>query len=304
MLNILKLIRWKNLLLIALVQLLIKYALFEPFGVTITLNSFGISVLILATLCLAAAGNIINDIYDVETDLVNKPERVIVGKSVSEKTAYNLFFVLNIIGVALGFYLSHVVGKSPFFTLFVIISALLYIYASYLKQLPLVGNLVISVLVALSLIIVSIFDLLPAINASNKENQTMFFKIVLDYAFFAFIINLIREMVKDMEDIEGDHKAKMNTLPIAIGRGRANKIIFFISLIPIVAVVSYITTFLYKQELAVIYFLLLIIAPLIYISIKIFSAKRKIDYTHISVILKLVMLFGMLSMLLYPIILK
>ncbi len=302
--NILKLIRWKNLIMIALVQLLIKYALFEPFGVTITLNGVGISVLILATLCLAAAGNIINDIYDVETDLVNKPDRVIVGKSISEKTAYTLFFALNIIGVGLGFYLSHVVGKSPFFTLFVIISALLYMYASYLKQLPFIGNLVISILVALSLIIVSIFDVLPAITAANKEAQLTFFKIVLDYAFFAFIINLIREMVKDMEDIDGDYKAQMNTLPIAIGRDRTHNILFVISLIPVLAVVYYVTTFLYKQELAVAYFLLLIIAPLIYISIKLFSAKTKKDYTHISVILKLVMLFGMLSMLLYPLILK
>lgn len=302
--NILKLIRWKNLIMIALVQLLIKYALFEPFGVTITLNGVGILVLILATLCLAAAGNIINDIYDVETDLVNKPDRVIVGKSISEKTAYNLFFGLNIIGVGLGFYLSHVVGKSPFFTLFVIISALLYMYASYLKQLPFIGNLVISILVALSLIIVSIFDILPAITAANKEAQLTFFKIVLDYALFAFIINLIREMVKDIEDIDGDYKAQMNTLPIAIGRDRANKILFILSLTPIVAVIFYITNFLYKQEIAVAYFLVLIVAPLIYISIKIFSAKTKKDYTHISVILKLVMLFGMLSMLLYPLILK
>jgi 4-hydroxybenzoate polyprenyltransferase len=302
--NILKLIRWKNLILIALVQLLIKYALFEPFGVSITLNSVGISVLILATLCLAAAGNIINDIYDVETDLVNKPDRVIVGKSISEKTAYNLFFALNIIGVGLGFYLSHVVGKSPFFTLFVIISALLYIYASYLKQLPFIGNLVISALVALSLIIVSIFDLLPVVTPSNKAAQLTFFKIVLDYAFFAFIINLIREMVKDMEDIDGDYKAQMNTLPIAIGRDRVNKILFILSLFPIVAVIFYITNFLYKQEIAVVYFLVFIVAPLIYISIKLFSAKTKKDYTHISVLLKLVMLFGMLSMLLYPLILK
>ncbi|WP_452229189.1 geranylgeranylglycerol-phosphate geranylgeranyltransferase [Lacinutrix sp. MEBiC02404] len=304
MLSILNLIRWKNLLLILLVQLLIKYALFEPFGVTITLHGLGISILILATLCLAAAGNIINDIYDVETDLVNKPNRVIVGTSISEKTAYNLFFALNIIGVGLGFYLSHMVGKSPFFTLFVIISALLYMYASYLKRLPFIGNIVISILVALSLIIVGIFDLLPAITASNKDAQFTFFKIILDYAFFAFIINLIREMVKDMEDIDGDYKAQMNTLPIAIGRDRTNKIIFVLSLIPILAVVYYVTTFLYKQELAVAYFLLLIIAPLIYSSIKIFSAKAKKDYTHISIILKFVMLFGMLSMLLYPLILK
>ncbi|WP_452226488.1 geranylgeranylglycerol-phosphate geranylgeranyltransferase [Lacinutrix cladophorae] len=302
--SILNLIRWKNLLLIVLVQLLIKYALLEPFGVTITLNGMGLFILILATLCLAAAGNIINDIYDIETDLINKPNRVTVGKSISEKTAYNLFFAFNFIGVALGFYLSHVVGKSPFFTLFVIISALLYMYASYLKQIPLIGNVVISVLVALSLIIVGIFDLLPAITAANKEAQITFFKIILDYAFFAFIINLIREMVKDIEDIDGDYKAGRNTLPIAIGRDRANKVIFVFSLIPIVGVVFYITTFLYKQEIAVAYFLLFIVAPLIYISIKLFSAKTKKEYAHISIILKLVMLFGMLSMLLYPLILK
>ncbi|MFD2540716.1 geranylgeranylglycerol-phosphate geranylgeranyltransferase [Lacinutrix gracilariae] len=302
--SILKLIRWKNLLLIALVQVLIKYALFEPFGISLTLNGYGISILILATLCLAAAGNIINDIYDTETDTVNKPNRVIVGVSISEKKAYRLFFIFNIIGVALGFYLSHAVGKSPFFTLFVIISALLYIYASYLKQLPFIGNIVISCLVALSLIIVGIFDLLPAINTANKETQLTFFKIVVDYALFAFIINLVREMIKDMEDIEGDYKAQINTLPIAIGRSRTKNIIFIISILPILAVVFYTTTYLYKQELVVGYFLLCILAPLIYTSIKIFIAETKKDYTHISLILKLVMLFGMLSMSLYPLILK
>ncbi|MFD2823845.1 geranylgeranylglycerol-phosphate geranylgeranyltransferase [Lacinutrix iliipiscaria] len=304
MLNLLKLIRWKNLVMIALMQLLIKYALFKPFDVTITLNDLGFFLLVLATLCLAAAGNIINDIYDVTTDLVNKPEKVIVGKSISEKTAYNLFFAFNIIGVGLGFYLSHVVGKSPFFALFVIISALLYIYASYLKQTPLIGNIVISILVALSLIIVGIFDLIPAITSTNKEAQVTFFKIVFDYALFAFIINLIREMVKDLEDIDGDYNAQMNTLPIAVGRERARQLVFIISLVPIFAVVYYILTFLYKQELVVIYFLAFIIAPLIYISIKIFNAETKKDYKHISLILKYVMFFGMLSLLMYPLILK
>ena len=73
--------------MIALVQFLIKYALLEPFGVTITLNLFGFSLLVLATICLAAAGYIINDIYDIDTDSVNKPDKVIVGKTISEKTA-------------------------------------------------------------------------------------------------------------------------------------------------------------------------------------------------------------------------
>lgn len=303
MLSILNLIRWKNLLMIALVQLLIKYALFEPFGVTITLNWFGFALLIISTLCIAAAGNIINDIYDVETDTVNKPNTVIIGKFVSEQTAYTLFIILNVIGVGIGFYLSHLVGKSGFFALFVIISALLYVYATYLKQMILVGNIVISILVALTIIIVGLFELLPVITPQNQDTQLTFFKILLDYALFAFIINLIREITKDIEDIDGDFKSGMNTLPIAIGRERATKLLFILTLIPLFGITFYIMTYLYKHPIAVGYFLVLIIAPLLYITIKSFSAKTKKEYHHISNILKLVMLFGMLSLLLYKFIL-
>ncbi len=294
--NILNLIRWKNLVMIALVQVLIKYALFEPFNVDITLNWFGFLLLILATVCLAAAGNIINDIYDIETDTVNKPDKIIIGRHISEKTANTLFIVFNVIGVGIGFYLSHLVGRSGFFALFVIISALLYVYASYLKQTLLAGNIVISILVAMSLIIVPLFELLPAITSENQVTQVTYFKIVMNYAAFAFVINLLREIVKDIEDIDGDYKAGMNTLPIAIGRDRAGKIIFALSLLPLLGVIYYMMTYLYKYQLAIGYFLVLIIAPLIYISIKCFNAKTKKHYRHISMMIKLVMLTGMCSM--------
>lgn len=302
--NILNLIRWKNLLMIALVQLLIKYALLEPFEANIMFNWFGISLLILATLCLAAAGNIINDIYDVETDLINRPSKIIVGKRVSEKTAYNLFIAFNVIGILIGFYLSHLVGRSGFFALFVIISALLYVYASYLKQTLLIGNIVISLLVSMSILVVGLFELLPAITPQNQPTQLFFFKILLDYALFAFVINLVREMAKDLEDIDGDHKAGMNTLPIAIGRDRAVKVLFVLTLLPLIGVVYYMMTYMYKQPIAVGYFLLFVIAPLLYVSIKSFSAKNKKEFHHISNMLKLVMLFGMLSLLLYVFVLK
>lgn len=301
--NFLNLIRWKNLLLIALVQFLIKYALLEPFGVTITLNLFGFSLLVIATICLAAAGYIINDIYDIETDLINKPGKVIVGKTISEKTANSLFIGFNIIGVALGFYLSHLVGRSGFFTIFVIISALLYVYASYLKQVLLIGNIVVSILVSLSIIIVGLFELIPVITTQNQETQITFFKIILDYAIFAFFINFIREIVKDIEDIDGDYKAGMNTLPIAIGRDRAAKIVFILLLIPLLGVVYYVVTNLYKQLFLVGYFLLFVIAPLIYILIKSYTAETKNEFHVISNLLKLLMLFGMLSLLLYKYIL-
>ncbi|MFD1162529.1 geranylgeranylglycerol-phosphate geranylgeranyltransferase [Hwangdonia seohaensis] len=297
--NVLNLIRWKNLLLIALVQLLIKYAFLEPFGVDFGLTTLQISILVLATICIAAAGNVINDIYDVETDFVNKPDKLIVGKSISEKTAYNLFIALNVIGVGLGYYLSQSVGKSAFFSIFVIISALLYVYASYLKQTLLIGNIIISLLVALSLVVVGIFELLPVITTENRQTLFTFFKIILDYALFAFAINLIREIAKDIEDIDGDYKVGMRTLPIVIGRERAGNILFVLTLIPLFAVSYYTINSLYKNQIAVVYFLVFIIGPLFYISIKSFNAKTKKDYHKISNLLKLVMLFGMLSLLLY-----
>lgn len=294
--------------MIAFVQLLIKYALFEPFldttALTTTLNGFGFGLLILSTLCIAAAGNIINDIYDVETDVVNRPSKVIVGKGVSEKTAYTLFIVFNVIGVLLGFYLSHLVGRSGFFAIFVTISALLYVYASYLKQILLLGNILVSVMVALSILIVGIFELIPVITTQNQATQLTFFKILVDYAMFAFLINLVREIIKDLEDVDGDYKASMKTLPITIGRERASKVAFIFTLVPLFGSIYYVATYLFAYEVFIGYFITAIIAPLIYIAIRTFSAKSKKQYHHISGMLKLVMLFGILSLLLYPIVLK
>lgn len=290
--------------MLALVQLLIKYALLESFGVTTALDITGIMLLILATLSIAAAGNIINDIFDIQTDAINKPHRVIVGKTISEKAAYNLFIVFNILGVGCGYLLSNKIDRGAFFSLFVIISILLYLYASYLKRTPVIGNLVISILVALSLIIVGIFELIPTINEQNQQTQWLFFKIILDYALFAFSINFLREIAKDIEDINGDYKAGMKTLPIITGRNRARIVLLALSFIPLVGIIYYVVFNLYFNTIAVVYFLIFVIAPLLFISIKSFSAESKEDYHKISSTLKLVMLFGMLSLLLYKYVLR
>jgi 4-hydroxybenzoate polyprenyltransferase len=298
--SILNLIRYKNLLLIILTQVLIKYVLFSSFGVSIALTLFEFMLLVLATICIAAAGNVINDVYDVETDLINKPHKVIVGKSISEKTALNLFIILNVIGVGLGFYLSNSIGRSGFTALFIIISVLLYISATFLKQTVLIGNIIISVLVAMSIIIVGLFDLLPAITPQNQLTQLAIFKIVFNYAVFAFMINLLREIIKDIEDIEGDSKTEIKTLPVVIGKKRATILVFILSLIPLFAVTYYVVTYLYKQQIAVVYFIVFIIAPLLYFTIRSTSAKSNRELHQLSNILKGIMLFGILSLLLYP----
>ncbi len=304
MISILNLIRWKNLIMIAIVQLLMKYALFESYKADMALNGLEFALLILATICVAAAGNIINDIYDIDADTINKPDKVIVGKTMPEKTAFNLFITFNIIGVGIGFYLSNLVDRSGFSIVFVGISIVLYLYASSLKQMLIIKNLIVSALVAMSIIIVGLFDLLPVITPQNQELQLVIFKILLNYALFAFGINLIREIVKDLQDITGDHKAGLNTLPIAFGKERASKVAFILLIFFTTGIVYYVTTYLYKQEIGVGYFLLLVVGPLIYVAIKLFQAETKQEFKHISTVLKIIMLLGMLSLLLYPFILK
>ena len=302
--GILNLIRWKNLLMIAFMQCLIRYGFFQPFGVNTVLNDFQFVLLITATLCIAAAGNIINDIYDIETDFINKPDKLIVGKLISEKSAFNLFILFNVIGVIIGFYLAHAINKSEFFSIFVIVSILLYLYASYLKQTFLIGNLIVSALVGLSILIVGIFDLLPNITNQNINIELFYFKILLEYALFAFFLNFIREIVKDIEDIEGDRKSGMHTLPIVIGEKRTSIVLFILTITLAAIVYLHISNKFFEEIKIIIYFLIFIIGPLLYSSILILMAKSKDNLHQISNILKLIMLFGMLSLLLYNYILK
>ncbi|MCF6306864.1 MAG: geranylgeranylglycerol-phosphate geranylgeranyltransferase [Flavobacteriaceae bacterium] len=302
--NYLNLIRYKNLLIIILIQVLIRYALFIPLGADLTLSHFEFSLLVLATIFIAAAGNVINDIYDVEIDEINKPEKVIVGKSISEKTAYNLFVIFNIMGVGLGFYLTKQIEEDAFFGFFIVTSALLYLYATFLKSMLLVGNIIVSLLVAFSLIIVGVFDLFPSITFINQEFQSFVFGIVLNYALFAFHINLMREIVKDIEDIDGDKKGELNTLPIVIGRKRASYIVFGMGILSLFGIIFYIYTNLYNYTIAVIYFLSLILAPLGYFCIKIWDVKSKSDYSFLSKILKIIMLLGIGSLLLYTFVIQ
>ena len=300
--NVLNLIRWKNLLMIAVVQVLVKYALFPPFTIDTTLSPFNFFLLIISTLCIAAGGYIINDIYDLETDAVNKPKKVIVGKKITESTANKLYIIFTFIGVCSGFYLSHKVGRPPFFGLFVIIAASLYVYASYLKQIAIAGNIIVSILVALSLLIVGIFELIPAMTIQNESVQSTMLEVLTDFGIFAFLINFIREIIKDIQDVDGDHKAGMQTLPILFGKTRTSKVAMVLTLITIVIIVYYVSSFLYMHVEVIAYFLIAVVGPLIYIAIKMFSAEKNVHFKHISLMLKIVMITGMLAMLLYRLI--
>lgn len=295
----LSLVRYQNLILLALMQLVFRYGFLEHEMVVLALNDWQYLLLVLATVLIAAAGYVINDIFDQEADAINRPNHQLVGKSISETAAYNLYVGLNLIGVGLGFYLSNVIEKPSFATIFIFIAACLYFYATTLKGIILVGNFVVAFILALSVLIIGVFDLYPMTFHGNQNQMRVLFSILTDYAVFAFLINFIREIIKDAEDVKGDFNQGIQTLPIILGINRTAKVIFGLLLIPVLLVFWYINTYLMQNELylAVIYLLVLVLSPLLYSLVKSWNAKTIKEFHHLSQILKIIIFFGICSIL-------
>lgn len=293
--NFLQLIRWKNLVMIAFIQLLFRYVYFPTFGIDTTLNHIHFILLILATISIAAAGNIINDIYDIRADIINKPTKLLITSPQQKKTANFIYIALNILGFVLGLYISILIGYSSFVGVFVLTALLLKWYSSYLKKKPVVGNLVVSVLISLSILIVGFFDIIPAITEENGVRQYYGFYALVDYAVFAFMFNFLREIVKDIEDVNGDIELNMKTLPILFGRKRTRNIVFGLSFIPLILVTLYSFDNFSRLPFVLAYILIVVMLPFMYFMSKLLYAKQKSDYRHLSRTLKFIMLLGMLS---------
>jgi 4-hydroxybenzoate polyprenyltransferase len=281
--------------MLAFMQLIFCYGYLKVEKIEVALANWQYLLLVLSTVCIAAGGYIINNIQDQDTDLVNKPKDVIVGKSISEALAYNLYVGFTLTGVCIGYYLSNVVLKPGFLLAFILPSALLYIYATSLKQIIIIGNLVIAATLSWSILIIGLFMIFPATADDNRRQMTVIFSILIDYATIAFIINFIREIVKDIEDIGGDYNQGMQTLPIVLGESKTRKLVFALSFIPIILILFYVYNYLFQLQYATVYILGFIVGPLLYFSIKVLSAKNKNDYNHLSTILKLVIFFGTIS---------
>ena len=293
----LKLIRYQNLLLLALMQLIFRFGYLELINIPLSLWYWQYALLIAATVLIAAGGYVINDIFDQETDFENHSKKTIIGNSISESKAYIIYASLTITGVLCGFILANSVEKSNFAVIFVLIATLLYFYASTLKQIAVVGNIIVATLLAFSVIIIGIFDIVPNTFDFNQKQMMLAFAILFDYAKFAFIINLVREIIKDIEDIKGDTLQEMKTLPILIGVAKTNIIALVLLLLPVLYLFYYVKSNLFDNNLlyAVFYMIALVIAPMIICLIKIWNAKEKSDYTQISSLLKWIIFFGILS---------
>lgn len=271
-----KLIRPSNLLIMAFAQLMTAYFLIKttPEGLPI-LEDPNLYVLILATVLVAASGYMINDYYDVKIDYINKPDEVVVGKNIKRRTVMLLHTFFNIAAITMGVLLHTKIGAINFIAAF-----LLWFYSNSLKRLPFVGNVTVAFLTGLAIYIVGLY----------YQSSLL---LVSTYAIFAFFINLIREIIKDIEDRNGDRKHGSKTLPIVLGFRATKNIIFIISGFFVISIVT--VTFKLHNELLYYYFGGLSVLFVLFLY-KIYMADRKAHFTQLSYLSKLLMLSGIMSM--------
>ncbi len=252
--------------------------------------------LVVATVLIAAGGYIINDYFDRETDKLNEKDPV-VGYYLSTNLAIILYAILSITGLIAGFYVSLKIGYPRFSLIFFIAATLLWFYSCCFKGSFLLGNLIVSFLAALVPLLIAIYDLLPAMKYYTPEIRVMDIDLkiiaywLIAYAAFAFIFTLIREIVKDMEDLPGDISQGYSTLPIVFGE-KITKI--FVIILILAAIAGLILIFIkYLQTvLSLIYLGLFLILPALTVIILIIKAKSPKDYHKISNLLKITMLLG------------
>lgn len=307
----LKLIRSLNLFFIVLTQVLFYYCIF-PFAFQAEnsvpseyhLRAEYFWIIVAASVFIAAAGYIINDYFDLNIDRVNKPDKLVVDRVIKRRWAIVWHWAFSFIGVALSFYAgwklnNWVIGIGNTGCVF-----LLMLYSSTFKKRLLIGNLIISLLTAWVIMVLFIaeYRIINAIVAPADHIPVMsrLFKLAVVYAGFAFIISLVREVVKDIEDMEGDARYNCRTMPIVWG---VNVSKMFAAVWLVVLIVSILVLQVYVLQYRwwwnVLYSIIFIVVPLFWILRKLYRAESKADFHRLSNAIKFVMLTGILSMLFF-----
>jgi 4-hydroxybenzoate polyprenyltransferase len=318
LLEVIKLSRPINLLIIGLTMLAMRYFILQPmletngFRLQMTLTDF--CLLILSVQLITAAGNIINDYFDQKADRINKPKDVIVGVTVKRRWAMALHVILNIIAVIISIYLSFKVGiwKLCIIHLFAIFS--LWYYSLVLKKTLLVGNILVAIMTGLVPLIVALYEIPLAIKEYGDEVAKFFeqlyptedplsyfmimYNFCLGFSLFAFLLNFIREIQKDMADVEGDKEMGARTLPILWGN-KVGKI--FVSILIMVAMFLLFCCYnYYLNDRVTLYYLLITVtipmAVSLFITIKAVSRNQFIMAGNI---MKIAMLNGIIYSVVY-----
>lgn len=298
----LQLIRYKNLLFLIFTQLLISACVINP-----PLTSLGIEfrfiyvyLLLMATVLITAGGYIINDYFDVKMDAINKPDRQVVGKSISRSLALKWYQILTIAGVLIGCWLAWQVRSITLGLLFLTIPGLLWFYSASYKRQLIIGNVIVAFLAGIAILIIGItivaaiqktYGQLPVFTAAYQH----IYSWSGGFALFAFLVTWLREIIKDMEDEAGDREMECHTLPIVWGAKVAKIAVLILSTI-IIALLLYVTAthIPFTGTFTLRYWGIGVVIPLLVLNVWLFRAKSTLEYRKASGMAKFIMLMGVL----------
>lgn len=301
-----KLIRWPNLLIMIVVQLALYYVIigntYHLAGITRALSQIDLMLLIFTTVLIAAAGYIINDYFDIKADEINKPDQMILGKKLDHRAGVVLHLILNGVAFITGFYVALRVGSWRLGLLFPVLMILLWFYSLKYKKTVLWGNIAVAFLSAMVIIVIWLFEFfMLRQKPGDFVNITPYLATITRYfgmfAFFAFLLTLIREIVKDAEDVEGDRQAGYSTLAVVYGIGSAKRFAILTGMI-VVAFMVYVVFRFINQEMvtAGAYYAITVVGPMVWLMFKIGNAKEKNDFHLISNLLKVIMAAGIIGL--------
>ncbi len=286
-------------------MLLMRYFIVKPalefpdVGLLLPLSHLQFFGFVLSTLFLAASGYIINDYFDLKIDRINKPQKMILGRSISRKRAIIWHWILTILGLAIAFHLCYDLNLWSLFYVFVFVSGALWFYSTSIKHIPLLGNLLISILVGLVPLMISFTELSLVniqqstllIDSGYRLNDTAY--LLLGFSFFSFWVNLIREITKDVIDIKGDSASKISTLP-NITSLKNTKLILIALHIVASFMLTYVILYILNDTISRYYIILCIILPLLVSVYLTAIGKAKKDFEIISLLLKSILFSGLM----------
>ncbi|HDL01149.1 MAG TPA: hypothetical protein ENH23_02840 [candidate division Zixibacteria bacterium] len=298
-----KMIRWPNLMMVILSMSFLLFLLIRP-GLGLVVPAAGLSLtsfllLVVAVLLTAMGGYVINDLKDLQTDALNKPGKNAFGTTFTGKQGWIFYWIFTVGGILAGSLLSFLLGKGSYLLIFILTAGLLWFYATRYECQPLVGNLVVAFLSALSFGLVWLYELM-ALQAHAVQivhpRLLLVNELVLIYMGFAFLISLLREVVKDIEDVEGDRQTGCLTLPVIYGIQKAKNVAIAVNLSGLIASFA-IQWFFYENGFNVL-FLFFFLVDLLFglVLLKLMNAVRKEHFSLLSLWIKLLMVAGVLSM--------
>ncbi len=310
----LRLVRYKNLLIVAATQYLMRFAIMQPLlsvnGFELQMGELQFFLLVMCTVLITAAGYVINDYFDTRTDMLNRPETVVVGRQIPRRVAIILHWILNFAALLLGFYLAFYVGVPLLGFVFVFVAGLLWIYSTTYNRQFLTGNLIIAFLTSMVPVMVVLFEI-PLLNREYGEilrsYQTSFSFILAwvgSFGYFAFLTTLIRELIKDIEDFKGDVRQGRRSVPIVLGIRNTKIIIGGLILVVLISLgflyYVYLRVGFYGETdyLSLAWFVVLLLTPLALLFYRVINGVKKKDYTFAHRLAKLIMLSGLLYSLL------